>query len=60
MLADSVCCGQSAETLAQRPAFATVPAVQNGKVLAANDDVASRWGPRVADFAESVADVLKG
>jgi iron complex transport system substrate-binding protein len=60
VLADSVCCGQSAETLAQRPAFATVPAVQNGKVLAANDDVASRWGPRVADFAESVADVLKG
>ena len=60
VLADTVCCDQSAETLAQRPAFATVPAVKNGKVLAANDDIASRWGPRVADFAESVADVLKG
>jgi hypothetical protein len=23
-------------------------------------DIASRWGPRVADFAESVADALKG
>ena len=29
-------------------------------MLAANDDVASRWGPRVADFAESVAETLAG
>jgi iron complex transport system substrate-binding protein len=60
VLADTVCCDQSAETLAQRPAFDTVPAVQAGRVLAANDDVASRWGPRVADFTEQLADVLKG
>jgi ABC-type Fe3+-hydroxamate transport system substrate-binding protein len=60
VLADTVCCDQTAQTLAQRPAFDTVPAVKNGKVLAANDDVASRWGPRVADFAESVAGELKG
>ena len=60
VLADTVCCDQSAETLAQRPAFDTVPAVQTGRVLAANDDIASRWGPRVADFAEQLADVLKG
>jgi iron complex transport system substrate-binding protein len=60
VLADTVCCEQSAEALAQRPAFDTVPAVQTGRVLEANDDVASRWGPRVADFAEQLADVLKG
>jgi len=60
VLADTKCCQQTAETLAQRPAFATIPAVTNGKVLAADDDVASRWGPRVADFAESVAKELKG
>jgi iron complex transport system substrate-binding protein len=59
VLADTVCCGQSAETLAQRPAFDTVPAVQQGRVLAVDDDIASRWGPRVADFAESVATVLR-
>jgi iron complex transport system substrate-binding protein len=59
VLADTVCCDQSAEALAQRPAFDTVPAVQEGRVLAANDDVASRWGPRVADFAEQLADVLQ-
>jgi iron complex transport system substrate-binding protein len=60
VLADTVCCEQSAETLAQRPAFDTIPAVQTGRVLEANDDVASRWGPRVADFAEQLAGVLKG
>jgi iron complex transport system substrate-binding protein len=60
VLADTICCDQSAEAVAQRPAFDTVPAVQDGRVLAADDDVASRWGPRVADFAEAVAGELKG
>jgi iron complex transport system substrate-binding protein len=59
VLADTICCEQSAETLPERPAFDTIPAVQEGRVLEASDDVASRWGPRVADFAESVADVLQ-
>jgi iron complex transport system substrate-binding protein len=60
VLADTICCEQSAEALAQRPAFDTVPAVQEGRVLAADDDIASRWGPRIADFAESVAQTLNG
>ena len=60
VLADTKCCEQSAETVAQRPAFDTVPAVQEDRVLAADDDIASRWGPRIADFAESVAETLQG
>jgi iron complex transport system substrate-binding protein len=60
VLADTVCCAQDAAALAQRPAFDTVPAVQEGRVLEADDDIASRWGPRVADFAEDVAGVLQG
>jgi ABC-type Fe3+-hydroxamate transport system substrate-binding protein len=60
VLADTKCCEQSAETVAQRPAFGTVPAVQDGRILEADDDIASRWGPRVADFAESVAKTLQG
>jgi iron complex transport system substrate-binding protein len=59
VLADTKCCEQTAETVAQRPAFDTVPAVQEGRVLAADDDIASRWGPRIADFAESVAGTLQ-
>ncbi len=60
VLADTKCCDQNAEAVAQRPAFATVPAVVKGDVVEADDDIASRWGPRVADFAESVAAALKG
>lgn len=60
VLADTVCCEQSAETVAQRPAFGTLPAVQEGRILEADDDIASRWGPRIADFAESVAAALQG
>ncbi|MGY1710707.1 ABC transporter substrate-binding protein [Geodermatophilus sp. SYSU D00758] len=60
VLADTVCCGETAATLAQRPAFDTVPAVQEGRVLEVDDAVASRWGPRVADLAEAVAGALRG
>ncbi|WP_456599689.1 ABC transporter substrate-binding protein [Blastococcus sp. SYSU DS0616] len=59
VLADTECCGESAETVAQRPAFGSVPAVTEGRVLAVDDDIASRWGPRVADFAEAVAGALQ-
>ncbi|MDT0276760.1 ABC transporter substrate-binding protein [Blastococcus goldschmidtiae] len=60
VLADTKCCGESAQTIAQRPAFGTVPAVVEGRIIEADDDVASRWGPRVADFAETVAEALQG
>jgi ABC-type Fe3+-hydroxamate transport system substrate-binding protein len=60
VLADTICCEQTAAAVAQRPAFDTVPAVKAGRILEANDDIASRWGPRVADFAESVAKTLRG
>ncbi len=60
VLADTVCCQQDAAALAARPAFDTLPAVRTGRVAAVDDDVASRWGPRVADFAEQVAATLRG
>ncbi len=60
VLADTKCCGESAATVAQRPAFDTVPAVVDGRVIEADDDTASRWGPRIADFAETVAGALQG
>lgn len=60
VLADTKCCGQNAAALAKRPGFAGIPAVKNGKVVEADDDVASRWGPRVGDFATAVARELGG
>nr|WP_245857024.1 ABC transporter substrate-binding protein [Actinoalloteichus hoggarensis] len=55
-LADVVCCGQSAETIAERPGWETMTAVQTGTVVPLDDDLASRWGPRVVEFVEAVAD----
>lgn len=57
-LADVQCCGQSAETVAARPGWDTLKAVENGNVVELDDDLASRWGPRVVDLARSVADAV--
>lgn len=55
VLADVKCCQQNAETVAKRPGFAKLSAVKSGGVIELDDDIASRWGPRMADFAEAVA-----
>jgi iron complex transport system substrate-binding protein len=55
VLADTVCCGQSAKTLAARPGWGNLSAVKHHRVIAVNDDIASRWGPRIVDFARIVA-----
>jgi iron complex transport system substrate-binding protein len=50
------------ETLASvgdRPAFDTVTAVQEDAVYLLDADIASRWGPRVVDFAELVGDAVR-
>ena len=57
-LADTKCCGQSAETFAKRRGFGELSAVKDGRVIALDDDIASRWGPRVVDFLRIVADAV--
>jgi cobalamin transport system substrate-binding protein len=59
VLADSVCCGQNAATVAKRPGWQNVAAVRKHHVIAVDDSVASRWGPRVVNFARAVAQVAK-
>jgi iron complex transport system substrate-binding protein len=54
-LADVKCCGQSAETVAKRPGWSALSAVRSGNVVQLDDDLASRWGPRVVDLAEDIA-----
>jgi len=53
-LADTLCCGQSAATLAERPGWDTLSAVQNGRVIELDDSLASRWGPRITEFLRTV------
>jgi iron complex transport system substrate-binding protein len=54
-LADTKCCGESAATAAARPGWSELAAVQNGNVIELDDDIASRWGPRVVEFFEAIA-----
>jgi iron complex transport system substrate-binding protein len=57
-LADTKCCGQSAETVAKRAGWSELDAVKGGHVIALDDDVASRWGPRIVEFLRTVAGAL--
>ena len=54
ILADTVCCHQSAATVAGRSGWSGLTAVKDGHVIALNDDVASRWGPRISDLMQTV------
>jgi iron complex transport system substrate-binding protein len=57
-LADTKCCGQSLDTVAARPGWADLAAVQSGNVVELDDDVASRWGPRIVEFLQSASDAV--
>ena len=50
--------GESPETVAARDGWASITAVTNGGVVPVDADTSSRWGPRVVDFAQSIADAL--
>jgi iron complex transport system substrate-binding protein len=54
-LADTKCCGETPETVAARPGWDAIAAVQNDGVIAMDDDLASRWGPRIVDYIDAVS-----
>jgi iron complex transport system substrate-binding protein len=54
-LADTKCCGESPETVAARPGWDAIAAVRNGNVFPMDDDIASRWGPRVVEYLSAVS-----
>ena len=61
ILADTVCCHQNAATAAARPGWSGLTGVKAGHVILLNDDIASRWGPRIVDLLHTVAtDITKG
>jgi iron complex transport system substrate-binding protein len=57
-LADTKCCAQSAETVAKRTGWSGITAVKTGQIVALDDDIASRWGPRVVDLVRAAADAV--
>jgi iron complex transport system substrate-binding protein len=48
-------CTTTAAEVAERPGWDAIAAVQNGNVIEADEDIASRWGPRIVDYYEAVA-----
>ena len=51
-------CTTTADEVAARPGWDAIAAVQNGNVIEADEDVASRWGPRIVDYVAAVSDAL--
>ena len=60
VLADSKCCGATSASVSGRPGWNVIDAVKNSKVVAVDDDIASRWGPRVVDFVMAISKALSG
>ena len=50
--------GESLETLNKRPGWSGIAAVKNKNVVALPEDIPSRWGPRLVDFYQFIADTI--
>ena len=59
VLADTVCCGQSAAKVAARPGWKNITAVRTGLVVPVNDSIASEWGPQFVQFMRTVAQAVR-
>jgi iron complex transport system substrate-binding protein len=51
-------CGETAETLAGRDGWESLDAVANGGVVEMDDDIASRWGPRIVEYLQTAGDAV--
>jgi len=52
------CCGDTAETLAERPGWDNLDAVIGGRVIVLDADIVSRWGPRIIELLARVAMIV--
>ena len=58
VLADTVCCGQKASTVASRPGWDRIAAVRSGSIVRIHDSIASRWGPRLVNLVRAIGTAL--
>lgn len=58
LLADTVCCAQGPKTVAARPGWNGIAAVQSGSVIRMDDSIASRWGPRLVNLVRALGTAL--
>jgi iron complex transport system substrate-binding protein len=50
--------GQTPAVVANRPGWADIPAVRDHDIFGLNDDIASRWGPRLPSLVIAIASAL--
>ena len=58
-LACTIYCGETPESVAARPGWDALSAVSAGHVVPLNDDIASRWGPRIIEHMSAVVDAVE-
>ena len=51
-------CDTTSETISAREGWDSIGAVRDGAVIEMDPDLASRWGPRLAEFVELVGEAL--
>lgn len=50
--------GQTPAIVAKRPGWADIPAVKDHEIIPLNDDIASRWGPRLPQLVAAIAQAV--
>ncbi len=51
--------GQAPAIVSARPGWSAIPAVQDHEVVGLNDDIASRWGPRLPQLVSEIAQAVE-
>jgi iron complex transport system substrate-binding protein len=51
--------GQTPAVVAKRPGWSAIPAVKDDEVIGLNDDIASRWGPRLPQLVAEIAQAVE-
>jgi iron complex transport system substrate-binding protein len=51
--------GQTVAIVSRRAGWSLIPAVKNHEVIALNDDIASRWGPRLPQLVSEIAQAVE-
>ena len=51
--------GQSPAVVARRSGWAAIPAVKDDEIIGLNDDIASRWGPRLPQLVAAIAQAVE-
>ena len=51
--------GQTPAVVVKRPGWSVIPAVKDHEVIGLNDDIASRWGPRLPQLVAEIAQAVE-